>query len=144
VVHVCGTACIDDIPAILAQEDVNIARVVFKINLPAVNLSSAIPNLGFPYIETDPERLAKLALAHLLGRGLRHFGFFGDDTSFRNWSKRVRIPFLNMVGAAGHDYDFFDFPSRSRAVVPWEQEQKAPRNWLRRLPKPVGILAVND
>jgi len=130
---------------ILARiSDANIARVVFKTNLPAVNLSSAIPNLGFPCIETDPDRLASLALAHLLERGLRRFGFFGEDTSFRNWSKRVRIPFLNMVRAVGHDCAVFEFPLKSRKAVPWEQEQKALGNWLRRLPKPVGILAVND
>jgi DNA-binding LacI/PurR family transcriptional regulator len=59
---------------ILARiSDADIAGVVFKTDLPAVNLSSAIPNLGFPCIETDPERLASLALAHLLGRGLRRF-----------------------------------------------------------------------
>jgi LacI family transcriptional regulator len=104
---------------ILARiSDANIGGVVFKISLPAVNLSSAIPNLGFLCIETDPDRLASLALAHLLERGLRRFGLLGDDTSFRNWSKQVQIPFLNMVRAAGHDCDVFDFPSKSRAVVP--------------------------
>ena len=66
--------------------DKKIATVIQNVNLPTVNLSSALPDLGIPCIETNPRSVARLATQHMLERGFRSFGFCGDDGPFLNWS----------------------------------------------------------
>src|SRR5262245_60402166 len=52
-----------------------IARAVIRSGVPAVNLCSALPSVDLPCIESDPHAQVKLAVQHLLERGLRSFAF---------------------------------------------------------------------
>ncbi len=96
---------------------------------------------GICRIATDDQAIAQAAAAHLLERGFRHFAFAGYDGM--PWSRCRRDSFVEAVRHAGHECLPFVQP-RSRAGRTWSQEQKQLAQWLRALPKPVGLFACND
>jgi LacI family transcriptional regulator len=122
--------------------DLRIARAIARSGLPAINLSSALPGLRLPSIQTNPEALARLAVRHFFERGLRRLTFVGDDANHPRWSRIVGARFASAVRAAGGTC------AEAAPVLPaaasWEQRQEALARWVRALPKPVGALAVTD
>src|SRR5438552_13955920 len=66
-------------------ETAAIAKAVVGSGLPAIDVSASrhVPEL--PFVETDDAAIARLAAAHLLERGFRHFGYCGDSRF--NWSR---------------------------------------------------------
>lgn len=121
-------------------ENEQIARVVLKTGLPAVDVSAARLAPTLPWVETDDDSIARLAVGHFLERGFRHFGYYHDERF--NWSKWRRDCFAKYVAAAGHPCAVFTRPAA--AGPNWKQENPALADWLAGLPKPAGILASYD
>lgn len=121
-------------------ENPSIARAIRRSGKPAVDVSAArlVPSL--PYVETDDAAIARLAADHLLERGFKHFAYCGVDAF--QWSAYRRDHFTRCIQQAGHDCGVYRAPRRG--PIGWEQEQAALARWIRRLPKPVGILACYD
>lgn len=92
-------------------------------------------------IRTDDARIGKSGAEHLLERGFRNFGYCGfDDMS---WSRKRRDSFVNSIAQAGFKTKVYRQPnSRSKRV--WENEQNLVADWLKSLPKPVGLMVCND
>jgi LacI family transcriptional regulator, galactose operon repressor len=87
------------------------------------------------------EIVAKLATEHFLERHFRHFAFVGlDDVT---WSERRARAFRAQLNAAGFEPLVYRQPVSPRNRV-WEREQDVLTEWIRGLPKPIGILACND
>jgi LacI family transcriptional regulator len=126
--------------------DPKIARAVRRSGRPVVNLSSSLPELRFPCIETNPRTQAQLAFAHLLERGFRDFGFVADERHHPRWSRKVGERFAELVRAAGHRFHEIELRRGGRGGRPpsWESEQRALGRWVSGLPKPVGVLTIND
>lgn len=124
--------------------DPQVARDIIQTGLPVVNVSSIIPNPGFPCVATNTDTVARLAAGHLLECGFRHFGYLGERENPQNWSNPIRDFFLRILRAAGYDGCAFEPPMANGEPLPWKQMQAALGQWLRSLPKPVGILAIND
>jgi LacI family transcriptional regulator len=121
-------------------ENARIARAVIRCGRPAVDVSAArlLPEL--PWVETDDREIARHAAEHLLERGLRHFGFFGDARF--NWSKWRCDFFREIVTERGYECAEY---TASRAVMrDWEREEGELVRWLQGLPKPVGVMACYD
>ena len=72
-----------------------IAQAVTAKGLPTIDVSAArhVPDL--PWVETDNLAIARLAAEHLLGRGLRHFGFCGAPMF--NWSRERSDHFERLI-----------------------------------------------
>jgi LacI family transcriptional regulator len=119
-------------------ENRRIAEKVRQLGVPTVDLSAArlLPDL--PCVETDDEKIAAMAVEHLVARGLRHFAYCGDERF--GWSVKRREWFrirLAERGIACHQY----------AIVPSgtvADDRAAMATWVRDLPKPIGILACYD
>jgi LacI family transcriptional regulator len=122
--------------------DLRIARAIFRSGLPAINLSSALPGLRLPCIQTNPDALARLAVRHLFERGLRRLAFVGDDANHPRWSRIVGERFAAAARSAGGTCEAA--APASPATASWEQRQQALARWVRALPKPLGVLAVTD
>lgn len=120
-------------------ETPRIARAVVQAGVPAVDLSAArlVPDL--PWVETDDEKIARLAAEHLIERGFRRFGFCGDGRF--NWSVWRERHFCARVREAGLAVDCFA-PKSGASDVSIEAAELG--RWLRELPKPVGIMACYD
>jgi LacI family transcriptional regulator len=115
-------------------ENPRVAAALRGVDRPIVDLSAARLLPALPWVETDDPAIARVAADHLIGRGLRAFGFCGDDRF--NWSRWRREAFHRCLADAGFGCD--DGPSAHRGRASDLAE------WVRALPKPAGVLACYD
>jgi LacI family transcriptional regulator len=128
------------------------ARTIRASGLPVVassleELAARKETNGFCEIRTDSPGIARMAAGHFVERGLKNFAFCG----FRavQWSASREKTFKQTLAALG-------FACRARRVeMPswaqqpdwirsYEREQPGLVDWLKSLPKPVGLMACND
>lgn len=102
---------------------------------------------GFGEIRTSSPAIARIAGAHLLERNLRHFAYCGflDCT----WSERREKAFSKYLSAQGfecqaHRIDVTSWMQTPNWIATWEGEQPILVDWLKSLPKPVGLMTCND
>lgn len=102
-----------------------------------VNFSNSIENLDMPRVGNDDEEIGRLAARHLLERGFTQFGFLGDD--FHWYSRRRLGGFREVLEGEAHQ-------GRQVHVVSVSGQGNIEqiRRWLGPLPKPVGVMAIND
>jgi LacI family transcriptional regulator len=114
---------------------------ILAMGLPTIVSPYSRQFSGLPNIIPDDSAIAKMAAEHLLNRGLRYLAYCGFEDMFaiRN---RGEI-FRKTVADAGLKTYAYKEP-KSRAKRQWEIEQNIMAEWLRSLPKPVGIMACND
>jgi LacI family transcriptional regulator len=113
-----------------------------KAKVPVVDLSDIHPSFGVPRIESDHRAIGYAAVDHLIERGFTQFGFCGF--SDQAWSGRRREGFIDRLAERGHTCKIFESPWPEVQSHPWEHEQAEIGQWLRSLPRPVGIMACND
>ena len=122
----------------------DLADALLALGGPLVNVSAVLADLPVPRVGIDNPAVGRLAAEHLLGRGLRHFGFLGH--AGHAYSKERENGFRQRVEAAG----FSLACHQGRAPLPWDSRDqllpldRAVGQWLILLPKPVGVLAPND
>jgi len=129
-------------------ENRRLATAVRAMNLPTVDLRGSFRFPGVPVIETDPVRVVETAVEHLRDNGFEHLAFCGyRGLDFSDERRRV---FEEMALPANCVKHVFRLPRRGHreAVKAHEQfrvsDQRSLAMWLKRLPKPAGILACND
>lgn len=123
-------------------ENQEISDALRATRLPVVDLSAALEGTPFPRIATDSEAATLLAAEHLRERGFRHFAYCGDARFL--WSVRRGQFFEKQVQAFGGTCSLFPDRHRARGGETTEAEVAAIARWLKRLPKPVGVLACYD
>lgn len=101
----------------------------------------------FGEIRTDCEAIAKMGATHLMEAGLRRFAFCGFANC--HWSAVREKAFVRFVKSAGypcstHHIAVASWMQRPRWIQSWQQEQPGTAQWLRSLPKPLGLMACND
>jgi LacI family transcriptional regulator len=115
-------------------ETKEIARAVARSGLPVVDVSAGRHIKTIPWVETDDAEITRLAVDHLLERGFRHLAFCGEARF--NWSRWRSDQFRKLV-RGGHVYE-------SSGTEAWSQEHNSLLAWVRKLPRPVGIMACYD
>jgi len=120
-------------------ETPEIAQALQKRKLPIVDVSAARCFPEMPYVETDDREFATMAADHLLGRGFRNLGFSGDPRFM--WSRNRQEAFVAHVDRAGAKAFVHE-----TGVGPEDPAAEHERliQWLKELPKPVGIMACYD
>jgi len=94
-----------------------------------------------PHIIVDFKAIVELAIEHLNGKGFKNFAFCGF--SELSWSKNYEQCFTDSVKSVGGKcfiYDSLEFKSSNSL----KQEMDDLTQWLKLLPKPVGLMACND
>ena len=124
--------------------DRKIARELLRLRKPLVDTACAIPGLKTPTVDVDHVALGRLAAQHFLERRYRHFGFFGSGTVY--YAQVRESSFRQAVGKAGFEVSacHMEYVPRLPAQVSWKSVNRQVRQWLRRLPKPVAVLADHD
>jgi LacI family transcriptional regulator len=129
-------------------ETPKVAEAILATGLPVVALDLSEKQLapGNPLSQicelyTDSYHAAQLAAIHLLERGFRNYAFVG--IADRIWSKRRRDSFVKHIKQAGYEPLIYD-PPKNKHDREWGREQKFIADWLRNLPKPIGLMACND
>lgn len=128
-------------------ETQEMADVVRKTGAAVVNLRGVLPNLTFPYVVIDHKEVGRVAAEHLKNRGLHAFAFCGRPPG-ANPGFDLRLEgFREAVAdsARGSEHEVHVFPAKPpTAKGGWEEEHNQIADWIRSLPKPIGILACND
>lgn len=118
------------------------AEELKALNLPVVNVSGIqLANADFPRVTSDLRAGARLALEHFLDRGFHHFAYF----SLRGlpYVAAQEHAFVEAVQRAGKDCVVVAVKPRTGAEPDWNLDLAALGEWLRSLPKPVGVLTWN-
>jgi LacI family transcriptional regulator len=119
-------------------ENEETARFIRELGLPTVDLSAKGLAPELPCVETDDDTIARWAVEHFVERGLRQMAFCGDARF--GWSVARAAAFVDHTrrrDAVSHEFTLEPSGVRSR-----DRERLA--GWLRRLPRPVGVLACYD
>jgi LacI family transcriptional regulator len=117
------------------------AREIIKLGVPTIAIANE-PNIpGVVNVVANNDQIGPMAADHLLGCGLKHFACCGFDDVF--WSVERGESFAAAVAEAGFETHFYKQP-KSRAKQLWKNEQLVMANWLKFLPKPVGLMVCND
>jgi len=113
-------------------------------------LPAGFPAVVLPIEERIPGRcsiveeahtVGRMAAEHFLDRGFTRFAFCGFDHMY--WSRVRQEGFTRRLAEGGFDIHLYE-PPRAPANMPWEAEQSFVADWLRSLPKPVGLMVCND
>lgn len=126
---------------IAAIDDKKMAKVLTLTGLPAVVEPAKDQVPGFPVIFDAGEMSGKACAEHLLSLGLSHFAFCGFENFC--WSVTRKEKFENRIAEAGYQTNCYTVP-RFTTQLRWDNEQLALADWLKSLPKPVGLMACND
>ena len=115
---------------------------ILKLRVPVIVSNYATERIsGLPNIVSDHRAIGRMAADHLIERGFRHFAFCGYGDYF--WSNQRGEGFQQRVQEAGYNVHRYD-PSGIRKRILWKKEQQFLMEWLRSLPKPVGLMACID
>ena len=117
-------------------------RAIERLNVPTVVTASGMT--GYPHVPRviiDNDLLGRTAAERLLPLGMKGFAYVGAPLPFSN----ARLQgFEDALAAAGHAVDVY--PNGDSEAGWWEPQRKRVnlREWIKRLPKPVGIFCVRD
>ncbi|HDQ45941.1 MAG TPA: helix-turn-helix domain-containing protein [bacterium] len=126
----------------IIMRDSLIKKELLKLKIPTVLVihDSSYPK-NLPVIKTDSGAIARMASEHLIQKGFKHFAFCGFDGY--EWSDERKTCFCRFNQEAGFATHAYDSP-KSIKIHDWENEQRHVSEWMRTLPKPIGLLACND
>ena len=119
-----------------------------KMGVPTVDLRALRTLQGIPQIYPNQKSVARLAAEHLMDRGFVNFAccFYAGI----NYGEQRASHFAAHVSGCGYTSRMMQHAKRSPAstTAAIEQhglvEQPVLEEWLKTLPKPVGLMAIND
>ena len=118
------------------------SKPLLELNIPTI----LVPHnneiyLDCPVVKTDGESISKMAADHLLNIGLKNFAYSGFDNF--PWSSERQKYFEKYIKDKNFNISIFHQP-KTLSRRKWENEQTLMADWLKSLPKPIGIMACND
>jgi LacI family transcriptional regulator len=96
---------------------------------------------GLVSLVGDCAGAGRLAAEHLLERGFKNFAYCGLENMY--WSRERGESFRQRIAEAGYEVHFYKQPASKKQRF-WENEQAIMADWLRKLPKPVGLMTCTD
>lgn len=125
-------------------DDARFARAVLKLDKPTVDTGCVLKGLDIPAVDVDHVAVARLAADYFLTHGHRHFGYFGSRLA--HYSQLRLAAFRQFVGRAGFEVHscHVEYLPRLPNHASWKGVNVQVRQWLRRLAKPVAVLADHD
>ena len=142
---VTGNAHDDSFAAMLAQDlrgvigHINtpaVARRLRDRDIPTVNLSGVFPEAGFPLVRPDDRAVGALAARYLAERGFHHRAYLAGNDYYQREREAG-------FGAA-HSFRVEVGADRLSPAGNASFDERQRSEWLRSLPKPVGILTAHD
>ncbi|OQW96317.1 MAG: hypothetical protein BWK77_05335 [Verrucomicrobia bacterium A1] len=108
-----------------------------RLRVPLVDTALGDVPVGLT-VSIDNDSVARLAAEHLAQAGLRHFGYCG--VAGRMASEQRRGSFAAALSGAQDSW----LPAFSEPVAEGESGLGPMMRWLRKLPKPIGLLVFDD
>lgn len=125
--------------AIVAVTDPNTLQPLVEAGIPIVS-TTAYP--GVPKVTNDNDRVARLAVEHLLSLGLRRLAFSGRGDQI--YSRQRRDAFVAAAKEAGVTCTVHDGPHGGPESWRWPALQEEHQTFLRSLQFPCGLFCSND
>lgn len=123
---------------ILARSvDEKLVRHLKATKLPVIELRTTVLKHPFPFVGMDNSVIGARVAEHLRSRGFRHFGCCLDTSEAFFIERSDR--FVRAVEALGAECAVFQSKRKN-----WDLHQLDLVAWLKGLPKPAGVFAVND
>ncbi len=135
-----------DINGIILREQQNseLTEKILEMGLPVVVSPYRELFPGVPNIVTDDEAIGKMAADYLLHKGFQHFGYCGFGSKYY-WSRERGKSFSARIEKAGFKAHIYEYEQpKTEYKHSWEQEQDILVEWLKKLPKPIALMACND
>ena len=130
------------IDAIIMREPERIDEII-RCRVPGICAPVTRPSIkGFINIVVDNGAVGRMGADHLIQCGFRHFAYCGFQGIY--WSVKRGEAFHRRIAEAGFPCHTYEPPETRGKQALWEKEGPALVEWLRSLPKPVGIMACND
>ena len=117
-----------------------IDRAVRATGLPVVNVSATEVGMGFPSVVSDSAAVSGLAARHLRDCGFLQFAYCGDARF--DWSKCHGDNFCKQLRSEGLECSRYEVPAESAGEP--ARVRSGTERFLKRLPKPVGIMCCYD
>ena len=129
---------------IIARVGTSFQKMALCKKIPLVNVWQNSPANEVTSVFSDSKKAGVIAAEHLLGRGLRRFGFLGFNRDRADLQQLHG--FTETLKNEGHQSTIFKF---NRSVIEgnadgWEQFIFQLRKWVKELQTPVGIHATSD
>lgn len=120
------------------------ARKLLRMERPIVDTAFWLPNLKVRVVDVDHVAVGRLAAEHLLSLGLSHFAFFGSASA--EYSMTREAGFQQRLSEAGCEANVChrEYLREAPTTISWKKMESQTRQWLRQLPKPVGLFVCND
>jgi LacI family transcriptional regulator len=129
-------------------DDPAVAEALSRCSVPVVAVGGSYADpanypAGVPYVATDNVKLIELARQHLIDVGLQHFAMFSVPATGENrWARERENAFRSLM--QGDQLEAEVFRGCETSAHSWDEAVQGQIDWLRSLPKPVGIVAVTD
>jgi LacI family transcriptional regulator len=121
-------------------ENRQIEKAIQEKGIPTVNVSASGLAQNIPSLISDSSAVAQLAIDHLHARGFRNFAYCGDARFA--WATEHGKHFAHAAKKIGFTCEIFDTRKADSSNILSEQRKIA--NWLKALPKPIGVMACYD
>jgi LacI family transcriptional regulator len=129
-------------------DDPAVAEALSRCRVPVVAVGGSYADqanypAGVPYVATDNFKLVELARQHLIDVGLQRFAMFSVPATGENrWAQERENAFRGLM--QGDQLEPEIFRGCETSAHSWDEAVQGQIDWLRNLPKPVGIVAVTD
>ncbi len=127
-------------------ETISLAKEIAQSGIPTIALEppqelidSILKKSIVSQVNPSALKIIELAVEHLRGKGIREFGFCGYSDI--TWSQLREDAFTKSL--KGSSFHIYQQPKQKQNRL-WEKEQNILEKWLKKLPKPIGIIACND
>lgn len=129
-----------EIDAVIAQWENEDVSFLEQLDIPVFLQTYRDPDVMCSKISGDYKKVGAMAADFFVRKRFRNFAFYGHNSSF--WSKKRAEGFREEVEKNGGN--FFYFESEPLNETEWSGSHAGLDDWLRALPKPVGLLACDD
>jgi len=116
-------------------------RTLSASGVPVIETDARITGFGLPLVYVDNAAVARAAADHFAERGLTNLAYC--DLSLARWSRLRRQAYEDELTRRGLACEFYRLPKRL-AGTEWQRQRDHLMEWVRLLPKPVGLFAEND
>lgn len=122
----------------------SVARELMRWGVPLIDTACTLPDLSVPTVDVDHDAVGRMAAEYFLDRKFRNFGFFGSESAA--YSRAREAAYHDRVAKAGHRVSacHIEYLADLTGAARWKRAAEKTQRWLRRLPKPVGILCSED
>lgn len=108
--------------------------------IPVVNVSGIqMPGIDFPRVSNDLNAVGRMAAQHFLDRGFRSFAYF--SLTGVSYVFQLQESFSKVVKAAGGECNIYATKPALGAEMNWNSDLTQLGQWMKSLPKPLGMLA---